>query len=107
MNSSSPFSRASEFFGAAYNDMERASQAQERIQGGGMDDVQYDANYDAEYMRGAVPPQSGPYGQDQGPDTDVEDMKREMLDKARPRQRPSDSSLMLRAGGGTNPAIKT
>lgn len=107
MNPSSPFSKASAFFGAAYNDMERASQAQERIQGEGMDDVQYDANYDTDYMRGAVPPQMGPYGEDQGPASDVEDMKREMLDKAREKQRPSNGSLILRAGGGTNPAIKS
>ena len=106
MNSSSPYSRASAFFGAAYNDMERASQMQERIQAPGTDDAQYDSNYDTSYMRGAVPPQMGPYGEDQGPATDVEDMKRELLSTARAKQRPSDGSLILRAGGGTNPAIK-
>lgn len=107
MPSQSPFGRASEFFGAAYNDMERASQMQERIQGNGMDDAQYDANYDTSYMRGAVPPQMGPYGEDQGPAADVEDMKREMLNKAREKQRPSNGSLIVRAGGGSNPAIKS
>jgi hypothetical protein len=106
MNPSSPFSKAGAFFGAAYNDMERASQAQERVQGYGADDARYDATYDTDYMRGAVPPQMGPYGEDQGPATNVEDMKREMLNKARANQRPSDGSLILRAGGGTNPAIK-
>ena len=107
MTPSSPFNKASAFFGAAYNDMERASEMQERIQGGGMDDAQYDANYDTNYMRGSVPPQMGPYGEDQGPAADVEDMKSEMLNKAREKQRSSDGSLILRAGGGTNPAIKS
>ena len=106
MRQTSPFGRASEFFGAAFNDMERASEMQERIQGGGTTDAQYDANYDTDYMRGSVPPQMGPYGEDQGPASDVEDMKSEMLNKAREKQRPSDGSLILRAGGGTNPAIK-
>jgi len=107
MRPSSPFGRASEFFGAAFNDMERASQMQERIQGTGMDDTRYDAGYDASYMQGAVPPKSGPYGEDQGPAPDLESLKQDLLSAARERRRPSNGSLVIRAGGGYNTAIKS
>lgn len=107
MRQTSPFGRASEFFGAAFNDMERASEMQERIQGTGMDDTRYDAGYDTSYMQGAVPPQSGPYGQDQGPADNLETLKRELLSSARDRRRPSNGSLVIRAGGGYNPAVKS
>jgi hypothetical protein len=104
---SSPFGRAGEFFGAAYNDLERASEMQTRIQGNGMDDTQYTADYDSAFMRGSVPPQQGPFGMQQGPDTDIEGLKRELLATARSNQRPSNGSLIIRAGGGYNPAIKS
>lgn len=107
MRQQSPFGRASEFFGAAFNDMERASQMQERIQGTGMDDARYGASYDSSYMQGAVPSQSGPYGEDQGPTDDLESLKRDLLSAARERRRPSDGSLVIRAGGGYNPAVKS
>jgi hypothetical protein len=101
-----PYSRASQFFGGAFNAMERASDNQARMQGVGMDDARYSADYTPSYMQGAVPPQMGPYGEDQEPTSDVENIKREMLNKAHEKQRPSNGSLILRAGGGTNPAIK-
>lgn len=107
MRQTSPFGRASEFFGAAFNDMERASEMQERIQSPGMDDTRYRSDYDNSYMQGAVPPQSGPYGQDQGPADNLESLKRDLLSAARERRRPSNGSLVIRAGGGYNPAVKS
>jgi hypothetical protein len=107
MRPQSPFGKASEFFGAAFNDMERASDMQERIQGTGIRDARYGADYDTSSMQGAVPPQSGPYGEDQGPADDLENLKRDLLSAARERRRPSDGSLVIRAGGGYNPAVKS
>lgn len=103
----SPFGRASEFFGAAFNDMSRASQMQERLQGAGIDDTRYGADYDTSYMQGALPPKTGPYGVDQGPASDVEGLKEELLQSAREKRRQSDGSVIIRAGGGSNPAIKS
>lgn len=105
MRTASPFGRAGEFFGAAFNDMERASDMQARIQGTGVADARYGADYDGSYMSGAVAPQSGPYGQDDGPAYDTESLKRELLAIAKER-RPSDGSVIMRAGGGGNPAVK-
>ena len=105
MQPTSPFGRAGEFFGAAFNDMERASDMQARIQGGGMADARYGSDYDGAYMSGAVGPQSGPYGQDEGPSYDIETLKRELIQTAKDR-RPSNGSVVVRAGGGTNPAVK-
>lgn len=105
MRTASPFGRAGEFFGAAFNDMERASDMQAQIQGAGMADARYGADYDGAYMGGAVGPQSGTYGQDEGPAYDIESLKRELLSIAKER-RPSNGSVIMRAGGGGNPAVK-
>jgi hypothetical protein len=104
--SNSPFGRAGQFFGGAFNELERATEMQERIQGVGIGDSRYASTYDTEYMQGAVPPQTGPYGEQQGPAADVEDLKNELLQTAREKNRPSNGSMAVRAGGGANTAIR-
>lgn len=103
----SAFGRAGQFFGGAFNDLERATKMQEKIQGIGVGESRYNADYDTDYLQGAVPPEFGTYGQQQGPADDVEDLKNELLRSAREQQRPSNGSVIIRAGGGTNPAVRS
>jgi len=105
MVTSNPFQNASKFFGAAYNDMEQASNAQERMQGVGSVDNQYGADTDSDYLYGAVPPKTGPFGAYRGPVEDVENVKEDLLRKAK-EDRPSNGSAVVRAGGGANYAVK-
>lgn len=99
------FDKAGKFFGAAYNEMERASNAQEGIQGAGEVDAQYGADTDSEYLYGAVQPKTGEFGAYRSPTADVDQVKEDLLTRAR-ESRPSNGSLVLRAGGGANFAVK-
>jgi len=101
-----PYSRASQFFGGAFNAMERASDNQARMQGVGMDDARYSADYTPSYMQGAVPPQMGPYGEDRSPQSmGLESFKQELLDNAKKNRRPVNGTTSVRAGGGINTAV--
>lgn len=102
-----PYAQASKFFGSAFNAMEQASENQAREQGAGFDDSRYGADTDENYLYGSVPPQMGPYGEDQGPVTDVNSVKEDLLSAARERKRPSNGHISIRAGGGINPAVKS
>jgi hypothetical protein len=103
-----PYARASQFFGGAFNAMEQASEQQARTQGVGMDDARYGADYTPNYMQGAVPPEMGPYGGNPSQDTEgMERLKSELLETARGKSRPSNGEAVMRAGGGTNPAIRS
>lgn len=101
------FNRAGDFFGSAFNKLERASEQQERTQGTGMADARYESDYDTSYLGGAVPPQKGPFGEDDGPVDNIESLKTELLETAREQKRPSNGSVVIRAGGGTNPAVRS
>lgn len=105
MATPNPFANASKLFGAAYNNMEQASNKQEEIQSLGGRDSQYGADAASDYLYGAVPPKTGPFSEYKGPSEDVENVKEELLLKAQ-ENRPSNGSLIMRAGGGTNPAVK-
>ncbi len=105
MAPSNPFNQASKFFGEAYNNMEQASLMQERMQGVGDADTQYAPQYDADYLYGAVQPQEGPYGVDNKPVVDVDQVKEDLLRRSR-ETRSSNGSTVVRAGGGTNYAVK-
>lgn len=101
-----PYSRASQFFGGAFNAMERASENQARMQGVGMDDTRYSADYTPDYMQGAVPPQMGPYGEDRSAQAmGLEGLKQELLDNAKSNRRPVNGGVSVRAGGGINTAV--
>lgn len=104
--SSSPFNQASEFFGIAFNDLTQASEKQTRMQGKGFSNTQYDSEYDSSYMEGNVEPQTGAFGSQQGPVNDIESVKKELLSTARQKNRPSNGTVSVRAGGGLNPAVR-
>lgn len=103
----SPFDRAGQFFGTAFNDLEQASDAQARQQGAGVDNARFSANYDQNYLFGSVPPQMGPYGENQSTTPNVESVKEDLLSAARERRRPTNGHISIRAGGGINPAVKS
>lgn len=101
----SPYGRAGQFFGTAFNDMAQASKKQTQMQGRGFDDAQYDSEYDQSYMEGSVPPQTGTYGTQQGPVDNIESVKEDLLSAAREKRRPTNGHVAVRAGGGINSAI--
>ena len=105
MATSDPFAQASKFFGGAFNSLERAANMQEELQGNGEEDTRYGANYDSEYLSGVVQPKTGPYGQENAASPVVDQVKEDLLNQAR-QKRPSNGSLVIRAGGGYNPAVK-
>lgn len=104
-NLDNPFGKAGAFFGSAFRDMTQASEFQERMQRSGLDNTRYEADADQSYMYGAVPPQTGTYGVDQGPADDTESVKRELLASAK-QQRSSNGHIAVRASGGINTAVK-
>ena len=103
----SPFGKASQFFGAAFNDLAQASNMQTKMQGRGFADAQYDSEYDDSYMEGDVAPQTGTFGAEQGPVDNVESVKEDLLSAAKEKNRPTNGSVSLRVGGGINYAVRS
>lgn len=103
----SPFGKAGQFFGTAFNDLAQASNTQTKMQGRGFADAQYDSEYDDSYMEGDVAPQTGTFGVEQGPVDNVESVKEDLLSAAKERNRPTNGSVSVRAGGGINPAVRS
>lgn len=102
----SPFGKASQFFGTAFNDLAQASNMQTKMQGRGFADAQYDSEYDDSYMEGDVAPQTGTFGIQQGPVENIESVKEDLLSAAKERNRPTNGTVAIRAGGGINPAVR-
>jgi len=103
----SPFGKASQFFGTAFNDLAQASNTQTKMQGQGFADVQYDSEYDDSYMEGNTEPQTGTFGAEQGPVDNIESVKEDLLSAAKEKNRPVNGSVAVRAGGGINPAVRS
>jgi hypothetical protein len=106
MTQESSFNRSGEFFTSAFNQLERASERQERSQAKGLGITRYDSNYDTNYFGGVTPPAKGPFGEDNLQEEDVSALKEDLLSIAKEKRRPSGGSVVLRAGGGTNPAVR-
>lgn len=105
----SPYSQASQFFGKAYGDLTTAANNQIRAGGPYTEEDHFDSQDDSSYMSGAVPPQTGTTPATGSSTYNLESIKRQLLDVARQRQqdRPSDGSVVIRAGGGGNPAVRS
>jgi hypothetical protein len=106
MTFESPYAKASRFFGNAYNQLEGASQNQVRAGGFATREEGYSANADDTYMEGAVPPRTGTSPVAERDTYDIESIKEELLSSAKEQKRPSNGSVVIRAGGGYNPAVK-
>ena len=106
MGLASAYNQAGQFFGKAYGDMTSASNNQIRYGGPFMEEDQSDSQDDTSYMSGAVPPQTGVTPTAHSNTYTIEAVKRELIESAKQR-RPTDGGLVIRAGGGTNPAIKS
>lgn len=102
-----PFEKSARFFESAYGELEDASQSEGAQERPGFMNTRYTADSDQASLYGAVPPQTGPYGEDQGPYEDIESVKEDLLQKAKSGRPSSNGAFVVRAGGGTNPAVKS
>jgi hypothetical protein len=102
-----PFEKSSEFFSGAFSKLQDASGKESARQRSEFLGERYAADADQASLYGAVPPEQGPYGEDQGPFDEVESVKRDLLDKSMRRKASTNGSFVFRAGGGINPAIKS
>lgn len=107
MNFNSPYAQAGKFFGEAYNQLEAASQNQVHSGGFATREEGYTSNADDTYMEGAVPPRTGTSPVTERDTYDVESIKEELLNSAKQQKQPSNGSVVIRAGGGYNPAVKS
>lgn len=109
MATASPYGQASQFFGRAYGDLTAAANSQIRAGGPFTEEDHFDSQDDDSYMSGAIPPQTGTAPATGSKTYNLEAIKRELLGEAKQRQqdRPSDGHLVVRAGGGGNPAVKS
>jgi hypothetical protein len=107
MGLASPYDQASQFFGKAYGAMTSASNNQIRYDGPFMEEDQFDSQDDNSYMSGAVPPQTGTTSATGSDTYNLESIKRQLIESAKNKQqnRPSNGSVNIRAGGGSNPAV--
>lgn len=105
-----PFARASSFFSQAFDAQANAANQQVKAQRAGMQDARYDADQDGYTFSGPVPPQSGPYGDNEGPISAspdfLESMKSDMLAQARAKRRAETPTIAVRAGNGINTAVR-
>lgn len=100
------FEKSARFFGNAYGKLEAATEAEGSQDRPGFLNNRYVADSDQASLYGAVPPQTGPYGEDEGPYEDIESVKEDLLQKAKSGRSSSNGAFVVRAGGGTNPAVK-
>jgi hypothetical protein len=109
MEAPSAYGQASQFFGRAYGDLTRAANNQIRADGPYTEEDHFDSQDDNSYMSGAVPPQTGTTPPTGSKTYNLEAIKRELFSVAKQRQqdRSSDGSVIIRAGGGSNPAIRS
>lgn len=105
-----PFARASSFFSQAFDAQANAANQQVRAQRAGMQDARYDADQDGYAFSGPVPPQTGPYGDNESPVSGspdfLESMKNDMLNQARTKRRAETPTIAARAGNGINTAVR-
>jgi hypothetical protein len=101
----SPYARAAEFFGRAFNEQERASAYQEY-------DNDINASRPVNDVRlqnptiGSVPPSVfGAPQQEDDADSFMTGVKDSLLEQAREKKRPSNGRMQLRASGGVNTAV--
>lgn len=104
------FSRAGSFFSKAFDEQANAANQQVKAQRGGMQDARYDSDQDNYSFSGPVPPQDGPYGDNESPVSGspdfLESMKADMLAQARAKRRAETPTIAVRAGNGINTAVR-
>jgi len=102
-----PFEKSARFFGNAYGKLEAATEAESFQERPGFLNNRYVADSDQASLYGAVPPQMGAYGEDKGPYEDIESVKEDLLQRAKSGKQSSNGSFVVRAEGGTNPAVQS
>lgn len=101
------FDRLSRSLASRFNDEEAASAAEIAEDRRGMVQTDINSNEDQNFFRSVVPPTINTASEPTTSPFSVEDTKEDLLNKAKQRRREQDGPIIVRAGGGRNPAIKS